>query len=218
MAYLLPCDVSGLVVVPMLDEPEVPPVVEPEVPPVVDPDVPPLDPEVPLGLVVPPPILEVDVPPVVPDDAAGAEPALAFLAAFFLCLAFCFFFGGVVAPVLSVALDAAADGPVVVLLAPPVVSLEPVVPVELLPLLIDVPGVLLVLPEVDAPVLGVPDVLSLVPDLFCMPGFDEVPELLPVLESVPGLVCASTTEDTDATNTNDNDRIVVFNVMSNSLS
>jgi hypothetical protein len=150
----------------------------------------------------------------VPDDAAGAEPAFAFLAVF-LCL--CFFFG-VVAPVLSLVLEAAADGPVVVLLAPPVVSLEPVAPVELLPLLIDVPGVLLVLPEVDAPVLDVPDVLSLVPDLFCMLGLDEVPELLPVPESAPGLVCASTTEDTDATNTNDNDRIVVFNVMSNSLS
>lgn len=120
-----------------------------------------------------------------------------------------------------------SPAPEVVLLAPEV-SLEPVEPVELLPLPIGVPGVLLVPPEVDAPVPEVPDALlpdvpevpevaSLAPDLFCMLG-DEVPGLLPVLEPAPGLACAHTTEDTDATNTNGNDRIVVFNVMSNSLS
>ena len=184
-----------------------------------EPEVPPVDPE------VPPPMLDV---PEVPDDAA--EPL-----SLFLCLAFlCFFFGVVVpAPVVSPAPEVVADGLLSVVVPAPEVSLEPVAPVELLPLPIGVPGMLLVLPEVDAPVpdelLPVlpeapdepvpdePEVVSLVPDLFCMLGC-EVLELLPVLESAPGLACASTTEDADATNTNDNDRIVVFNVMSNSLS
>lgn len=167
----------------MLDEPEV---------------LPPVEPEVPLGLVVvlPPPMLDVPEVPEVPDDAAGAELGFAFLD--FLCLTFCFFFGVVVpAPVLSVALEEEADGWPSVVPPAPEVALEPVAPVELLPVPIGVPGVLLVLPEVEAPVPDEPEVpevvslapeedepgvalgmppevpVSLAPDLFCTLGFDE---------------------------------------------
>jgi hypothetical protein len=132
------------------------------------------------------------------------------------------------------------------LLAPgvmPVVSLGDDAPDALLPVVPDAPEASLaalgLLPDALLPVVpDTPDVPLLMPD-------DDVPlapedgddgdddiapapvvsleleaegrlDLLPLLVSAP-VDCASATDDADAIKTNDNERIVFFNVMSNSL-
>ena len=92
-------------------------------------------------------------------------------------------------------------------------SLPPDAPDEEVPLPPDEPvadGMELELPlapELPAPLLEAPGVLD-------APVVDEGDvSLLPLV----ALLCASAMEDTDATTTNDSERRVVFNVMSNSL-
>jgi hypothetical protein len=121
--------------------------------------------------------------------------------------------------------------------APPALLLSDgeVAPVLLVPEEPDAPPALLLSVPLElllAPGLVVPDapdeLVSLAPDEAPpeLDGLDGLPACAdwapaPALveESAPALrpaPCASAIEDTDATNTNDNDWIVVFNVMSNS--
>jgi hypothetical protein len=141
----------------------------------------------------------------------------------------------VLEPVVSVELLPLAPGVM------PVVSLGDDAPDALLPVVPEAPEASLaalgLLPDALLPVVpDAPDVPLLMPD-------DEVPlapddgddgdddvapvlsveleeegsaDLLPLLVSVP-VDCASATDDADAIKTNDNERIVFFNVMSNSL-
>jgi hypothetical protein len=102
----------------------------------------------------------------------------------------------------------------------PELSLAPLVDAAplLLPVVPDAPDELSLEPrEVPAPVAPCDFMLSAPDDPGCACVID--PPLLVVEESAPAPppVCASATEDTDATKTNDNDRIVVFNVMNSSL-
>lgn len=124
-----------------------------------------------------------------------------------------------------------ADEPDVPLM--PLVPLEPPVPEA--PLVPDAPEDVSLAPEDEEPLVALlPDVVSGVlelpllpivpvsrpePVVFCDGIVDEGDvALLPELMSEPAPVaCASTIEDTEAAITNDNDRSVVFNVISNSL-
>jgi hypothetical protein len=153
-----------------------------------------------------------------PEDPELSEAAGAVLAGFlvFLCF-FVFFFFVVAWGVDSLALlaaGAAAAG----------VSLVPEVSAGLLPPAAE-PALLLVAPEVpDAPDVSLaPDEGTAVePAPGCCWALEPgrvVEGLLPsAAGSVPvAALCARAMEDTDAINTSDNDRSVVFNVMSHSL-
>jgi hypothetical protein len=176
------------------------------------------------------------------DDASGDDSVLDFLAFFaFLCFFDFLAFGCVSVPD-ALAPASVPDAPDV---ADGLLVLEPVVSVELLPLAPgvmpvvslgdDAPDALLpvvpVVPDApDVPLLMPDDDVPLAPDDGDDGDDDIAPapvvsleleaegrlDLLPLLVSVP-VDCASTTDDADAIKTNDNERIVFFNVMSNSL-
>jgi len=71
--------------------------------------------------------------------------------------------------------------------------------------------------EPDEPEAPEAPVVPAVPESLLL-GLDVAPDMPPPeVEPAPVEDWASTTEETDATSTNDRDRIVVFNVMSSSL-